>query len=337
MHRIFGNMAHFSEADLEHSDNDERPVIRKVVEEAADCHYDSAVASNSMTALAHHLSKMFDFLEDTDEFSMQEHKQSPEYCIKGTQAMFTDDPSSSSILLPSRDPKHQYFPVKGIDTSNESNFMGNITNLEDFLQSANKETKSPVILLDHFAECVYQNASEDLKRRTNPFDILAKKKRCQVLDFSVRTSQGNLDGFVKAFYNQNSSIKRVVDGPPTPSNAVRKALPPLSPPLPLLPTRKVSGIIQNQQSKANNNGQHIPKLWYDKFEELKRYREIHGHCAVPLKHPSLGKWVHLQRLNYRHISRGVWHGRYPTVAANDRIKLLNSIGFVWVNTPKSHK
>jgi Helicase associated domain len=61
--------------------------------------------------------------------------------------------------------------------------------------------------------------------------------------------------------------------------------------------------------------------WYDKFHELQRFQQHHGHCLVPrnqhdAEYPELGAWVNNQR------------NRRRTMDA-ERIQQLDSIGFVW--------
>ena len=38
-------------------------------------------------------------------------------------------------------------------------------------------------------------------------------------------------------------------------------------------------------------------VWNQRYEELKIFKEEHGHCRVPRKIPKLGKWVDHQRSN----------------------------------------
>mmetsp|Transcript_15061 Transcript_15061/g.22417 ORF Transcript_15061/g.22417 Transcript_15061/m.22417 type:complete len:177 (-) Transcript_15061:43-573(-) len=67
--------------------------------------------------------------------------------------------------------------------------------------------------------------------------------------------------------------------------------------------------------------------WPDMFEELKKYKETHGHCSVPAKHPStkrLALWVQTQRHYYSEMKKGI-----STPMTAERTDLLNSIGFVW--------
>ena len=66
-------------------------------------------------------------------------------------------------------------------------------------------------------------------------------------------------------------------------------------------------------------------LWLERFEELRKYKETHGDCQVQRYHPTLGGWVNKQRHNYR-IMKG---GKKSSFMLQERIDLLDSIGFVW--------
>jgi len=64
--------------------------------------------------------------------------------------------------------------------------------------------------------------------------------------------------------------------------------------------------------------------WEEKFNELARFKETHGHCDVPTQNPStpLGRWVNMQRLNHGKQTRGF------RISA-EKIAKLESIGFTW--------
>lgn len=67
--------------------------------------------------------------------------------------------------------------------------------------------------------------------------------------------------------------------------------------------------------------------WNDKYQDLKAFREEHGHCLVPtrFKHnPSLACWVMHQRAYYHALLRGKQNN-----LTKERIDMLDSIGFVW--------
>jgi hypothetical protein len=68
-------------------------------------------------------------------------------------------------------------------------------------------------------------------------------------------------------------------------------------------------------------------LWLERFHELCKYKEIHGHSVVPTKcaeNQRLGTWVHHQRREYRKFKQGK-----PSHMRKERISSLESIGFVW--------
>ncbi|AIQ94074.1 DEAD/DEAH box helicase [Prochlorococcus sp. MIT 0604] len=58
--------------------------------------------------------------------------------------------------------------------------------------------------------------------------------------------------------------------------------------------------------------------WQSKFEELKEYKKKNGHLNPPVRFGSLGGWVTTQRRIFKEKSM-----------PKDRVKLLNSIGFIW--------
>jgi Helicase associated domain len=68
-------------------------------------------------------------------------------------------------------------------------------------------------------------------------------------------------------------------------------------------------------------------VWEQRFGELTAYRRQHGSCQVPSRsrtHPSLGHWVHYQRVLQR-------AGRLSAA----RRRLLEQIGFDWVSRGRS--
>lgn len=68
------------------------------------------------------------------------------------------------------------------------------------------------------------------------------------------------------------------------------------------------------------------KRWSDKFQQLKQYKSKHGHCKVPATYSTnqLGRWVRYQRVLYKKMLK-----RLDTPLTQERIELLESIGFVW--------
>ncbi|KAL7564259.1 hypothetical protein ACA910_014325 [Epithemia clementina (nom. ined.)] len=69
----------------------------------------------------------------------------------------------------------------------------------------------------------------------------------------------------------------------------------------------------------------VHKEWNDMYEQLKKYKEKHGHCLVPITEGHLGRWVASQRCQYNKTARGV---KDPKVLS-ERFELLTDIGFVW--------
>jgi hypothetical protein len=64
-------------------------------------------------------------------------------------------------------------------------------------------------------------------------------------------------------------------------------------------------------------------LWDRQFTELKAYRRLHGHCQVPARskeYPSLGNWVHFQRVQKR-----------AGCLSAKRARRLKQIGFDWIS------
>lgn len=76
---------------------------------------------------------------------------------------------------------------------------------------------------------------------------------------------------------------------------------------------------------ATTDPRHIP--WQNRFEELCRFREQHGHCLVPIgykKNIQLSNWVSTQRQEYKLLIDG-----RPSRLTDERIKKLSDIGFIW--------
>ncbi|CAJ1957843.1 unnamed protein product [Cylindrotheca closterium] len=74
--------------------------------------------------------------------------------------------------------------------------------------------------------------------------------------------------------------------------------------------------------------------WNQRYEDLKEFKRIHGHCNVPSKYaenPELGIWVGTQRTQYRLYMKGRESGNLTTSNMNeDRMRALESLGFSWV-------
>lgn len=69
-------------------------------------------------------------------------------------------------------------------------------------------------------------------------------------------------------------------------------------------------------------------IWNERFHQLVRYKEQYGNCKVPSyckECPQLASWVKCQRRQYKLF----WEEGKGSSMTTDRIKLLNSIGFIW--------
>jgi len=69
-------------------------------------------------------------------------------------------------------------------------------------------------------------------------------------------------------------------------------------------------------------------IWNERFSQLVAYKQKFGHCRVPSyckECPQLASWVKCQRRQYKLF----WEQGKGSSMNLDRIKLLNSIGFIW--------
>lgn len=67
--------------------------------------------------------------------------------------------------------------------------------------------------------------------------------------------------------------------------------------------------------------------WQDRYAELKEFHQQNGHSSVPHTTSSnrrLARWVKRQRYQYKLRQEGK-----PSAMTDDRIRLLESLGFVW--------
>mmetsp|Transcript_28004 Transcript_28004/g.42124 ORF Transcript_28004/g.42124 Transcript_28004/m.42124 type:complete len:431 (-) Transcript_28004:1341-2633(-) len=71
----------------------------------------------------------------------------------------------------------------------------------------------------------------------------------------------------------------------------------------------------------------IPTKWLTRYNELKRYKQVHGDCCVPQdapQHKQLSAWVRTQKQQYKLMKEGKHcHMSQP------RVELLNEIDFEW--------
>ena len=67
--------------------------------------------------------------------------------------------------------------------------------------------------------------------------------------------------------------------------------------------------------------------WLERLNELRAFKEANGNCIVPTNYPEnpkLGTWIHHQRRQYKKYKEGK-----PCHITAERIKALDSLGFVW--------
>lgn len=73
--------------------------------------------------------------------------------------------------------------------------------------------------------------------------------------------------------------------------------------------------------------------WQKHYDELKQYKEEHGHCNVPARYAKnrrLGIWVSAQRQQYKILQAQTdSKPRRSAPLTADRIELLNKLGFTW--------
>ena len=71
----------------------------------------------------------------------------------------------------------------------------------------------------------------------------------------------------------------------------------------------------------------LEATWFELFDELKAYKNKYGNCNVSRgwkENEKLGRWVNKQRQQYRLLQEGK-----KSQMTEERIKLLDSIGFQW--------
>ena len=86
----------------------------------------------------------------------------------------------------------------------------------------------------------------------------------------------------------------------------------------------------NMQKKAKKS---LPKpmnkhemKWMMRFQQLKAFKDTHGHCNAPQSSGHLGRWVSAQRTEYKLLCEGK-----KALISPQRIQMLASIGFKWSN------
>ena len=78
---------------------------------------------------------------------------------------------------------------------------------------------------------------------------------------------------------------------------------------------------------SKKTGDQSVDSWDQRLEDLRAFKEQHGHCFVPRVYPEnqpLSYWCERQRQDYRNITRGK-----PTKMTEERIAILEQVGFQW--------
>jgi hypothetical protein len=78
---------------------------------------------------------------------------------------------------------------------------------------------------------------------------------------------------------------------------------------------------------ASMSSHHHERQWTDKFQELKTFKEQHGHCRVPHTFneiQGLARWVKRQRYQHKLRNQG-----QKTTITESRVNDLEDLGFVW--------
>jgi hypothetical protein len=71
--------------------------------------------------------------------------------------------------------------------------------------------------------------------------------------------------------------------------------------------------------------------WDEKFERLRSYKEKHGHCEPPIRHPTLGSFVFEQRRQYKYMNAGL-----KSNLTLERFRKLSELGFRFKVAEKGH-
>ena len=64
--------------------------------------------------------------------------------------------------------------------------------------------------------------------------------------------------------------------------------------------------------------------WESHYQNLKRFKESHGHIYVPVANTVLSQWVKRQRKQYKKYEKG-----QESSLTQDRVDRLNKLGFIW--------
>lgn len=64
--------------------------------------------------------------------------------------------------------------------------------------------------------------------------------------------------------------------------------------------------------------------WESHYENLRRFKEMHGHIYVPVANNVLSQWVKRQRKQYKKHKKGL-----ESSLTTERVERLNKLGFIW--------
>ena len=84
----------------------------------------------------------------------------------------------------------------------------------------------------------------------------------------------------------------------------------------------VARIIDGLSSSSEGIETLSKKRWEDQMAALRKFKEDHGDLDVPVTHPTLGRWVQIQRENYELYER-----RMPSALTKKRHGRLKAMGF----------
>lgn len=85
--------------------------------------------------------------------------------------------------------------------------------------------------------------------------------------------------------------------------------------------------VSPNKPPPTKKAKHKDVRWLSNFEELKKYKQVHGNCIVPRGYsanPRLASWVAEQRKQRKLLVDGKQSSMIP-----ERVEMLNEIGFVW--------
>lgn len=84
---------------------------------------------------------------------------------------------------------------------------------------------------------------------------------------------------------------------------------------------------QEEDASMNRFRHYQSEHWIERFADLVKFREEHGHCLVPHNfqpNPALSQWVKRQRYQYK-LKQDMKH----STLSDERQALLDTMGFVW--------